>query len=77
MKYPSACMEIPSGTHIAIISGMLTANPMENRSNLSCRSASRAAFSASSLTCPAMPRYWYPSSSIARFMSSTEARDGL
>lgn len=70
-------MEKGSGSHIASMSGMLTANPTTNRTNLSCRSLSRAIFSASSLTSPEMPRYWYPASSIAFFMSSMLVREGL
>ena len=51
-------MEMGSGTYIASISGMLTAKPTTKRMNFSCRSASRAFFSASSLTSPEIPRYW-------------------
>ena len=77
MTYASACIETGSGSHIAMRRGMLTANPTANRRNLSCRSFSRANFSASSLTSPAMPRYWYPASSTAFLMSAIAVSDGL
>ena len=70
-------METGSGTYIAIIRGMLTAKPTMNRTNLSCRSRSRASFSASSLTSPEIPRYWYPAASIASFISPMPESEGL
>jgi len=62
---------------MASIKGILTANPTVNRRDLSWRSFSRAIFSASSLISPAMPRYWYPASSMAFFISGIEVTDEL
>lgn len=62
---------------MAIMSGMLTANPMENLTSLSCRSFSRAFLSISSLTSPESPKYRYPESSMAFLISSIPETEGL